>query len=116
GVSDVSPRGQAFVSGPDQGTAARAFEALVGAELVGREPGRQRYTQLLDEEGGILDDLMVTRSADPDEDGVLMLIVNAARKAQDYEHRERALPPNVKLLRAGQRALLALQAPSAAQW
>jgi len=114
GLFDVSHMGQAFLIGPDHGTAARALEALVGADLVGLEPGRQRYTQLLDEEGGILDDLMVTRSADPDEDGVLMLIVNAARKAQDYEHLERALPPSAKLLRAEQRALLALQGPSAA--
>jgi len=114
GLFDVSHMGQAFLIGPDHETAARALEALVGADLVGLEPGRQRYTQLLDEEGGILDDLMVTRSAEPDEDGVLMLIVNAARKAEDYEHLERALPPNVKLLRAEQRALLALQGPSAA--
>jgi aminomethyltransferase len=114
GLFDVSHMGQAFLIGPDHDAAARALEALVGADLVGLESGRQRYTQLLDEDGGILDDLMVTRSADPDEDGVLMLIVNAARKAQDYEHLERALPPGVKLLRAEQRALIALQGPSAA--
>jgi aminomethyltransferase len=114
GLFDVSHMGQAFLIGPDHDAAARALEALVGADLVGLESGRQRYTQLLDKDGGILDDLMVTRSADPDEDGVLMLIVNAARKAQDYEHLERALPPGVKLLRAEQRALIALQGPSAA--
>jgi aminomethyltransferase len=114
GLFDVSHMGQAFLIGPDHDTVARALEALVGADLVGLEPGRQRYTQLLDEDGGILDDLMVTRSADPDEDGVLMLIVNAARKAEDFEHLERALQPGVKLLRAEQRALIALQGPSAA--
>ena len=114
GLFDVSHMGQAFLTGPDHDTTARALEASVGADLVNLGPGRQRYTQLLNEEGGIIDDLMVTRSADPDEDGVLMLVVNAARKAVDYEHLERALPPNVKLLRAEHRALIALQGPSAA--
>jgi aminomethyltransferase len=114
GLFDVSHMGQAFLIGQDHETTARALEALVGADLVELGPGRQRYTQLLNEEGGILDDLMVTRSADPDEDGVLMLVVNASRKAADAEHLERALPPRVKLLRAEQRALIALQGPSAA--
>ena len=49
-------------------------------------PGRQRYTQFTDENGGILDDLMVTRPADPEEDGVLFLVVNAAMKEADYAH------------------------------
>ena len=114
GLFDVSHMGQAFLTGPDHDTTARALEALVGADLVNLDPGRQRYTQLLNEEGGIIDDLMVTRSADPDEDGVLMLVVNAARKAVDYDYLEPALPPNVKLLRAEHRALIALQGPSAA--
>src|SRR5438105_11463718 len=114
GLFDVSHMGQAFLTGPDHETAARALETFVPADLIELAPGRQRYTQLLNEEGGILDDLMVTRSADPDEDGVLMLVVNASRKAADAEHLERALPPRVKLLRAEQRALIALQGPSAA--
>src|SRR5437763_4532782 len=114
GLFDISHMGQAFLAGPDHDTAARALEALVGADLVELGPGRQRYTQLLDDDGGILDDLMVTRSADPDEDGVLMLVVNASRKAVDYAHLERALPPNVRLLRAEHRALIALQGPQAA--
>jgi aminomethyltransferase len=114
GLFDIAHMGQAFLVGPDHDTTARALEALAGADLVELAPGRQRYTQLLNEQGGVLDDLMVTRSADPEEDGVLMLVVNASRKAFDYEHLERALPPNVKLLRAEQRALIALQGPSAA--
>jgi aminomethyltransferase len=114
GLFDVSHMGQAFLAGPDHDTTARALEALVGADLVNLGPGRQRYAQLLNEEGGIIDDLMVTRSAQADEDGVLMLIVNAGRKAVDWEHLERALPPNVRLLRAEHRALIALQGPSAA--
>jgi aminomethyltransferase len=114
GLFDVSHMGQAFLTGPDHETAARALETFVPADLIELAPGRQRYTQLLNEEGGILDDLMVTRSAELDENGVLMLVANASRKAIDWEHIERALPANVKLLRAEHRALIALQGPSAA--
>ena len=114
GLFDVSHMGQAFLVGPDHATAARALEELVPADIVSLAPGRQRYTQLTDSNGGILDDLMVTRSADPDEDGVLMLVVNAARKEEDYAHLASALPAGVRLIRADHRALIALQGPKAA--
>ena len=114
GLFDVSHMGQAFLVGPDHETTARALETLVPADILGLAPGRQRYTQFLNDEGGILDDLMVTRSGDPAEDGVLMLIVNGARKEADYAHLEAHLPANVKLLRAGHRALIAVQGPLAA--
>ena len=52
-------------SAPITRRAAAALEALVPADILGLQPGRQRYTQLLNDAGGILDDLMVTRSADP---------------------------------------------------
>ncbi|MGD9844035.1 MAG: glycine cleavage system aminomethyltransferase GcvT [Variibacter sp.] len=115
GLFDVSHMGQAFLTGPDHETTARALETLVPADIVNLGHGKQRYTQLLNAEGGILDDLMVTRSSDPDEDGVLMLIVNAACKHQDYAHIEAHLPANVKLMRADHRALIALQGPKAAE-
>ena len=86
GLFDVSHMGQAFLVGADHETVARALETLVPGDIVGLAPGRQRYTQLLDDNGGILDDLMVTRSADPAEDGVLFLVVNAAMKEADYAH------------------------------
>ena len=114
GLFDVSHMGQAFLAGPDHETTARGLEALVPADIVNLALGRQRYTQLLSDEGGILDDLMVTRSADPAEDGVLMLVVNASRKHDDYAHIEARLPAGVKLLRAPHRALIALQGPKAA--
>jgi aminomethyltransferase len=115
GLFDVSHMGQAFLVGPDHETTARALEALVPADIAGIAPGQQRYTQFLNQDGGILDDLMVTRSGDPAEDGVLMLIVNAARKAADFAHLAAGLPGNVKLLRADHRALIALQGPQAAE-
>ncbi len=114
GLFDVSHMGQAFLIGPDHAAAARALEALCGADIEGLAPGRQRYTQLLNGEGGILDDLMVTRSADPAEDGALMLVVNGACKTADFAHIEAHLPANVRLLRAPHRALVALQGPAAA--
>jgi aminomethyltransferase len=77
GVFDVSHMGQAFLVGASHETVARALETLVPGDIVNLAPGRQRYTQFTDESGGILDDLMVTRSADPQEDGVLFLVVNA---------------------------------------
>ena len=113
GLFDVSHMGQAFLIGPDHETVAKALEALIPADIVNLAPGKQRYSQLLNEEGGILDDLMVTRSGDPDEDGVLYLVVNAACKDADYAHIEPRLPAGVKLVRAEHRGLIALQGPGA---
>src|SRR4051794_288929 len=113
GLFDVSHMGQAFLVGADHETVARALEALVPGDVAGLAPGRQRYTQLTDDNGGILDDLMVTRSADPAEEGVLMLIVNAATKDADYAHVAARLPAGVRLIRADHRALIAVQGPAA---
>jgi aminomethyltransferase len=105
--------GQAFLVGADHETVARALEALVPGDIAGLAPGRQRYTQFTDDDGGILDDLMVTRSADPGEDGVLMLIVNAATKDADFAHIAAHLPAGVRLIHADHRALIAVQGPAA---
>ncbi len=115
GLFDVSHMGQAFLIGASHHSTALALEALVPADLVNLAPGRQRYTQLLNEEGGILDDLMVTRPADPAQDGVLMLVVNAACKVEDFAHIQARLPADVRLLPAPHRALLALQGPKAVE-
>ncbi|MHB2166968.1 glycine cleavage system aminomethyltransferase GcvT [Alsobacter sp. R-9] len=115
GLFDVSHMGQGFLIGADHETVARALEALCPADVVGLKPGHQRYSQLLNDEGGILDDFMVTRSADPAEEGVLMLVVNAAGKEADWAHIGARLPAGVRLLTAENRALLALQGPKAAE-
>ena len=115
GLFDVSHMGQAFLVGADHHAVAAALEALVPADIVNLAPGRQRYTQLLNDEGGILDDLMVTRPAEEDEDGVLMLIVNAACKEEDFAHIAAHVPQGVRLMRADHRALVALQGPKAAE-
>ena len=110
GLFDVSHMGQAELVGPDHETTARALEALVPADILGLEPGKQRYTQLLNPSGGIIDDVMVSRGG---EDGRLTLVVNAARAALDYAHLTSGLPPMVRLLTREDRALLALQGPKA---
>jgi aminomethyltransferase len=115
GLFDVSHMGQAFLIGPDHATTAAALEALVPADILGIRPGQQRYTQLLNADGGIIDDLMVTRSAAAEDDGSLMLVVNAARKAVDLAHIAESLPDDVRLQPVPERALLALQGPRAAE-
>ena len=115
GLFDVSHMGQACLVGPDHATTAMALERLVPADLVNLAPGRQRYTQLLADDGGIIDDLMVTRPASAADDGRLLLVVNAARKEVDYAHLLQHLPASVRLEVAPERALLALQGPAAAQ-
>jgi aminomethyltransferase len=106
GLFDVSHMGQAFLSGAN--VIAR-FETLVPGDIAALAQGRIRYTQLLNSDGGILDDMMVTRLADDR----LFLVVNAACKAQDFAHIARALP-DLKLEILDTRALLALQGPMAA--
>jgi aminomethyltransferase len=113
GLFDVSHMGQAFLIGPSHAATAAALEALVPADIANLKPGQQRYTQLLNDAGGIIDDLMVTRSASAKDDGRLFLIVNAARKDVDYAHIAARLPRGVILLPAPERALVALQGPAA---
>jgi aminomethyltransferase len=115
GLFDVSHMGQAVLVGPDHATTARALEALTPGEFQALAPGRIRYTLLTTPEGGIIDDLMVTRPADPAEDGRLTLVVNAGRKAIDYAHIAANLPEGVRLEVADDLALLALQGPKAAE-
>jgi aminomethyltransferase len=107
GLFDVSHMGQVRLEGGD---AARALEMLVPADIAGLGMGRTRYTQFTNQEGGILDDLMVTNAG-----GHLFLVVNAACKAQDVEHmRARLAPAGIHVEELADRALLALQGPRAA--
>ncbi|RME99146.1 MAG: glycine cleavage system aminomethyltransferase GcvT, partial [Alphaproteobacteria bacterium] len=114
GLFDVSHMGQAQLTGPSHETTAAALEALVPGEILKLGRGRLRYTMLLNEEGGILDDLMVTRPAAEEEEGTLLLVVNAACKDADYAHIAARLPEGVSLETFDDKALLALQGPKAA--
>ena len=111
GLFDVSHMGQARLVGPSHAAVSAALEALVPADIAGLAPGQQRYTQLLNEEGGILDDLMAARP--PGRDGAVALVVNASTKEPDYRHIAARLPDGIELRREDDRALLALQGPEA---
>lgn len=115
GLFDVSHMGQAFLVAEDKNheTVAKAFEALIPADVVNLKPNQQRYSQLLDDNGGILDDLMVTRVGAQGHEGWLYLVVNASMKEQDYAHIQARLPRGVTLNRKDDLALMALQGPSA---
>ena len=110
GLFDVSHMGQAAIVADTHDAVAAALETLVPGEMLKLGVGRQRYTVLLNDKGGILDDLMVSR---PAHDGRLNIVVNAACKDRDYEILEEKLPRGAKLERFDERALLALQGPKA---
>ena len=112
GLFDVSHMGQALLEGADHAGVAAFLETLVPADIVNLAQGRQRYTQFLNESGGIVDDLMVTRP--PGADGVLRLVVNAARKAVDFAHVRGRLPAGTRLTALDDAALIAIQGPLAA--
>ncbi len=107
GLFDVSHMGQLHLSG--EGVEA-ALEAVLPIDLRTLKPFGPRYSMLLDEAGGILDDLMVTRW----DDG-FYLVVNGATKWDDIAHLRENLPDEVTLSHMDESALLALQGPKAAQ-
>ena len=112
GLFDVSHMGQALIEGGDHAAVAAFLELLCPGDLLNLAPGRQRYTQLLNETGGIVDDLMVTRP--PGAEGALRLVVNASRKEVDFALIRESLPSGVRLTPLPDLALIALQGPLAA--
>jgi aminomethyltransferase len=105
GFFDVSHMGQLYVSGPD---AEAALEAVLPIDLSTLPLGGVRYSLLLNDEGGILDDLMVTRWGTG-----FYLVVNGATKHGDIAHLRQSLPEGVSLLHLADSALFALQGPKA---
>ncbi|MDA9500867.1 glycine cleavage system aminomethyltransferase GcvT [Bradyrhizobium sp. CCBAU 11357] len=110
GLFDVSHMGQLALR-PKYGKvedAARALERLVPQDIVAIAAGRQRYAQFTNEDGGILDDLMVANFGDH-----LFLVVNAACKAEDEAHLRANLSDDCIIDSLEGRALIALQGPKA---
>ncbi|GFE72803.1 glycine cleavage system aminomethyltransferase GcvT [Novosphingobium sp. TCA1] len=107
GLFDVSHMGQLYISG--EGVEA-ALEAALPIDLSTLKTGSVRYSLLLDENGGILDDLMVTRW----ESG-FYLVVNGATKWDDIGTLREYLPDDITLNHLDDNALLALQGPKAAE-
>lgn len=113
---DVSHMGQVAVKGADHETAARALESLMPGDLVGLKPGEMRYTLLLNDKGGIEDDLIVTRPAEAGTDGTLLIVFNAGRKDHDVAILNAALGDKLAIETFfDSKALLALQGPTAAK-
>lgn len=111
GLFDVSHMGQAILESSNGHDPAAALETLLANDIQALAPGRTRYSQLLNDQGGIMDDLMVTRRADGPG---LFLVVNAACKDADLAHIEKQLSGRAALTQIEDRALLALQGPAAA--
>jgi aminomethyltransferase len=107
GLFDVSHMGQARLRGVSP---LSAFEEVTPGDFIGLQPGKQRYSLLLNKKGGIVDDLMAAR---PDDDG-LFVVVNGACKDGDFKFIDDELAGQVRIERLEDRALLALQGPKAA--
>ncbi|CAA7620996.1 glycine cleavage system aminomethyltransferase GcvT [Magnetospirillum sp. SS-4] len=105
---DVSHMGQVEIRGEG---CARWLETLVPGEIQGLGVGKTRYTVFTNDQGGILDDLMVSKLAEDH----LFVVINAACKAADFAHMQARLGGKVDLRLIGDRALVALQGPKAAE-
>lgn len=106
GLFDISHMGQLRLVGPD---AAAALESLMPMDVLGLGLGKQRYGLLLNEEGGILDDVMfVNRGSD------IFIVVNGACKAADIAHIQQKIGQRCQVVPMPEMALLALQGPQAA--
>jgi len=108
GLFDVSHMGQIRLTAKPGQDLVGALESLVPGDIRGLKPGQMRYTQLTNEQGGILDDLMVTSTGDH-----LLLVVNAACKHDDLAHIRKGIEARVEIEPMFARGLLALQGPKA---
>lgn len=105
GLFDVSHMGQVRLVGTD---AAAALETLVPVDIVDLGVFKQRYALFTNEQGGLLDDLMVCKRADD-----LFVVVNAGCKEQDIAHMQKHIGSRCEVIPVPERALLALQGPQA---
>jgi aminomethyltransferase len=109
GLFDVSHMGQLRLAGPE---AAAAFETLMPVDVVDLAPGKQRYGLLLNDNGGIVDDLMFV-NRDHANGGDIFVIVNGACKAGDMAHIQHNIGSRCDVIPMLEMALLALQGPQA---
>ncbi len=107
GLFDVSHMGQVILRGESYASAAMALERLVPVDILGLGENRQRYGFFTNENGGIMDDLMIANRGDH-----VFVVVNAACKAADIEHMVSHLR-DISVHEVTGRALLALQGPAA---
>ena len=109
GLFDVSHMGQLRLVGPD---AAAAFESLIPVDVIDLPVGKQRYGLLLNDAGGIIDDLMFV-NRDYAHGGDIFVIVNGACKVGDIAHIQAKIGTRCQVIPMPERALLALQGPQA---
>jgi aminomethyltransferase len=122
GVFDVSHMGPAFLtlneksgdSDADHRAITAVIEPLISGDIASLKPGQIRYTLLLNEDGGIIDDLMIGRPLWPSRQGMLYVVVNAGAKETDFALIAQAATGLATLARADDRALIAVQGPEAA--
>jgi aminomethyltransferase len=107
GLFDVSHMGQLRLGGAD---AAAAFETLMPVDVIDLPVGKQRYGLLLNDDGGIIDDLMFFNRGDD-----IFVIVNGACKAGDIAHIQAKIGSRCQVIPMPERALLALQGPKAVE-
>jgi aminomethyltransferase len=107
GLFDVSHMGQVIIKAKSgrYEDAALALESLVPVDILGLAEGRQRYGFFTDDNGAILDDLMITHLDDH-----LFVVVNAACKDADVAHLQKHLSDTCDIT-VLDRALIALQGP-----
>ena len=105
GLFDVSHMGQLMLTGDG---AAEALEALVPGDISALKEGKMRYSLLLAEDGGVLDDMMITAAPMG-----LYVVVNGAVKWDDMGYLREYLPDEITINNMEDRALLALQGPKA---
>ena len=105
GLFDVSHMGQLRLVGTD---AAAALETLIPMDVIDLPVGKQRYGLLLNDEGGIIDDLMFVKREDD-----IFVIVNGACKAGDIAHIQSKIGTRCEVIPMPQMALMALQGPQA---
>ena len=108
GLFDVSHMGQIRLSGEQ---VMAALESLVPVDIIDLPKMKTRYALFTNENGGVLDDLMVTNLGD----NSLFLVVNAACKYADFKHLQDHLGSSCELELDDDLALLALQGPKAAK-
>lgn len=108
---DVSHMGQARITGAD---AARWLEVVLPGDIQGLAPGRTRYSLLLNEVGGTIDDLLVTRPPEDERGDRLFVVFNASRKSVDAPYLQTRLSPAIAVELLDDLALLALQGPGSA--
>ncbi|NMM15171.1 MAG: glycine cleavage system aminomethyltransferase GcvT [Rhodoferax sp.] len=109
GLFDVSHMGQLRLVGPD---AAAALESLMPVDVIDLPVGKQRYGLLLNDEGGIIDDLMFV-NRDYAHGGDIFVIVNGACKVGDIAHIQAQIGMRCQVIPMPEMALLALQGPQA---